>query len=62
MAGGGLFAISKSTGFNYISVWLKTEKEIEKLKVKRNKIIFFGVKNIIPVWLFLGSILVISLE
>ena len=46
---GVLFAISKSTGFNYISVWLRTEKEIEKLKVKRNKIIFFGVKNIIPV-------------
>ena len=31
-----LFAISKSTVFSY-SAWIKTEKEIEKLKVKRNK-------------------------
>lgn len=32
-----LFAISKSTVFSYISAWIKTEKEIEKLKLKRNK-------------------------
>ena len=70
-----LFADSKNTTFNCISEWLKTEEEIERLRVKRNKNVtwyncnslpstsyIFGNKRVVPIWVFLGSILILSLE